>query len=58
MSISKVPAHVAGILGHGGAEMVQLYCGTTSLIPADFISEMPGKLLDFKRKLGLPKWSL
>ena len=55
---SDVPAHDDGILGHGGAEMVQLYCGTTSLITAIFPmkteSEMPGTLLDFIRKLGAP----
>jgi hypothetical protein len=50
--------HYDGILGHGYAEMVQLYCGTTSLITAVFPmkneSEMPGTLLDFIRKLGAP----
>jgi hypothetical protein len=55
---SDVPAHDDGILGHGGATMVQLYCGTTSLITAIFPmkseSEMPGTLQDFIRKLGAP----
>jgi hypothetical protein len=55
---SDVPAHDDGILGHGGSKMVQLYCGTTSLITAIFPmrneSEMPGTLLDFIRKLGAP----
>jgi hypothetical protein len=55
---SDVPAHNDGILGHGGAEMVQLYCGTTSSITAVFPmkneSEMPGTLLDFIRKIGAP----
>jgi hypothetical protein len=55
---SDVPAHDDGISGHGGATMVQLYCGTSSLLTAIFPmkgeSEMPGTLLDFIRKLGAP----
>jgi hypothetical protein len=55
---SDVPAHDDGINGHGGATMVQLYCGTTSQITAVFPmkneSEMPGTLQDFIRKLGAP----
>jgi hypothetical protein len=53
---SEVSAHDDGIFGHGGSKMVQLYCGTTSLITAIFPmrnkSEMPSTLLDFIRKLG------
>jgi hypothetical protein len=52
---SDVPAHDDGISGHGGATMVQLYCGTSSLLTAIFPvkseSEMPGTLFD---KLGAP----
>jgi hypothetical protein len=55
---SDVSAHDDGILEHGGSKMVQLYCGTTSLIAAIFSmwneSEMPSTLLDFIRKLGAP----
>jgi hypothetical protein len=58
MFFSDVPAHDDGILGHGGAEMVQLYCGTTSLITAVFPmkneSEITGTLLNFVHKLGAP----
>jgi hypothetical protein len=56
--LSDVSAHDDGILGHAGSKMVQLYCGTTSLITAIFPmrnkSEMPSTLLDFIRKLGAP----
>jgi hypothetical protein len=55
---SDVPAHDDGILGHGGALMVQVYCGTTSLITALYPmcreSEMPSTLLDFIRQWGAP----
>jgi Reverse transcriptase (RNA-dependent DNA polymerase) len=55
---SDIAAHDDGILGHGGANMVQLYTGIKSLITAIFPmkteSEMPGTLLDFIRKLGAP----
>jgi hypothetical protein len=55
---SDVPAHDDGIVGHGGSKMVQLFCGTTSLITAIFPmrneSEMPSTLLDFIRKFGAP----
>ena len=55
---SDIPAHDDGIMGHGGASMVQVYCGTTSGIVAVFPmkseTEMPGTLLDFIRKLGAP----
>jgi hypothetical protein len=55
---SDVPAHDDGILGHGGALMVQVYCGTTSLItalyPMSRESEMPSTLLDFIRQWGAP----
>jgi hypothetical protein len=33
---SDIPAHDDGILGHGGATMVQLYTGVSSLITAIF----------------------
>jgi hypothetical protein len=55
---SDIQAHDDGILGHGGATMVQLYTGIKSLITAIFPmkseSEMPGTLLDFIRKFGAP----
>jgi hypothetical protein len=55
---SVVPAHDEGISGYGGATMVQLYCGTSSLLtvifPMKSESEMPGTLLDFIRKGGAP----
>jgi hypothetical protein len=55
---SDVSSHDDGILGNGGSKMVQLYCGTTSLITATFSmqneSEIPSMLLDFIRKLGDP----
>jgi hypothetical protein len=55
---SDVKAHDDGLLGHGGALMVQLFCGTQSLITAVFPmrteKEMPATLLDFIRKWGAP----
>ncbi len=55
---SDISAHDDGILGHGGATMVQLFTGIKSLITAIFPmkteSEMPGTLLDFIRKFGAP----
>ena len=55
---SDIADHDDGILGHGGATMVQLYTGVKSLITAIFPmkteSEMPGTLLGFIRKFGTP----
>jgi hypothetical protein len=55
---SDVPAHDDGILGHGGAMMVQLFTGVTSHITAIYPmkteNEMFGTLQDFIRQLGAP----
>jgi hypothetical protein len=59
---SHIPAHDDVISGHGDATMVQLYCGTSSLLTAIFPmkkeSEMPGNLPNFIPKLGAPNTSL
>ena len=59
---SNVSTHDDSIIGHGGSKMVQLYCGTTSLITAIFPmrneSEMPSTLLDFICKLGAPNFQM
>ena len=56
---SDTPAHDDGIMGHGGATMVQLFSGVTSLLTAVFPmsseSQMPGTFEDFIRKYGAPK---
>ena len=56
---SDTPAHDDGILGHGGATMVQLFCGVTSLLTAVYAmsseSQMPGTFEDFIRRYGAPK---
>ena len=55
---ANTPAHDDGILGHGGATMVQLYVGTTSQItdifPMSNESHMHETLLDFIRRHGAP----
>ena len=54
---SDIAAHDDGILGHGGATMVQRYTGVKGLITAIFPmkteSEMPGTLLDFMGKMAV-----
>ena len=56
---SDTPSHDDGIMGHGGATMVQLFSGVTSLLTAVFPmsseSQMPGTFEDFIRKYGAPK---
>jgi len=51
-------AYDDGLLGHGVAFMVQLFCGTQSLITAVFPmcidTQMPATLLDFICKWGAP----
>jgi hypothetical protein len=49
-----VPAYDDGILGHGGVEMVQLYCGTSNLITAVFPMKNKSEIFDFIRKIGAP----
>jgi len=55
---SDTPAHDDGILGHGGATMVQLYTGVktqfTKAYPMTRESEMPGTFEDFIRQVGAP----
>ena len=55
---SDTPAHDDGIMGHGGATMVQLYTGVatqfTKAYPMAKESEMPGTLEDFIREIGAP----
>jgi hypothetical protein len=55
---SDTPAHDDGIMGHGGATMIQLYVGKTSQrtegFPMQTESQMPGTLEDFIRKVGAP----
>ena len=55
---SDTPAHDDGILGHGGATMVQLYTGVktqfTKAYPMTRESQMPGTLEDFIREVGAP----
>ena len=55
---SDTPAHDDGILGHGGATMVQLYTGVktqfTKAYPMHRESEMPGTFEDFIRQVGAP----
>jgi hypothetical protein len=55
---SDIPAHDDGIYGHGGATMIQLFCGTTSLLTAGYPmktgDEMAGTLEDFIRSFGAP----
>lgn len=55
---SNTPAHYDGILGHGGATMVQLYTGVkiqyTKAYPMGSETEMPGTFEDFIRKVGAP----
>jgi hypothetical protein len=54
MFILDVPARDYGIIGHGGAEMGQLYCGTfvTAVFPRKNELYIPASLLDFTHKLG------
>ena len=55
---SDTPAHDDGILGHGGATMVQLYTGVktqfTKAYPMGSETEMPGTFEDFIREVGAP----
>ena len=55
---SDVVAADVGILGHGGATMLQLFCGTTSLLTAGYPmkegDEMASTLEDFIRQHGAP----
>jgi hypothetical protein len=55
---SDTPAHDDGIMGHGGAKMVQLYTGVatqfTKAYPMGKESEMPGTIYDFIREVGAP----
>lgn len=55
---SDTPALDDGIMGHGGTDKLQLYCGCTSLLTAVYPmrreSHMVGTLEDFIRQYGAP----
>jgi hypothetical protein len=55
---SDTPAHDDGILGHGGATMLQLFCGCTTHLTAVFPMktdhEMSNTFEDFIRTYGAP----
>ena len=55
---SNVPTHNDGILGHGGATMVQIFTGITSHLTEAILmnakSSFPDMLKDFIRKWGAP----
>ena len=55
---ADTPAHDDGIMGHGGATMVQLYVGKTSqhtqVFPMQTEGQMAGTLEDYIRKVGAP----
>ncbi len=55
---SDTTAHDDGIMGHGGATMVQLYVGKTTqytrVFPMQLESQMPGTLEDYIRQVGAP----
>jgi hypothetical protein len=56
---SDTPAHDDGIIGHGGATMLQLYTGYDSLFMAGYPmcekDQMPHTLEDLIRDHGAPK---